>query len=47
MAYGYDWYPTSRDGQLHMAKTWNTVFETKGPGWNIPAAHITQLVNDA
>jgi hypothetical protein len=30
-----------------MVKTWNTVFETKGPGWNIPAAHITQLINDA
>jgi hypothetical protein len=25
-----DWYPTSRDGQLHIVKTWNTVFTVKG-----------------
>jgi hypothetical protein len=42
-----DWYPNSRDEQLHMVKTWNTVFTTRGPEWGIPPAHIAQLVNDA
>jgi hypothetical protein len=41
-----DWYPNSRDEQLHMAKTWNGVFATKGPTWSIPQARITQLVTD-
>jgi hypothetical protein len=42
-----DWYPNSRDEQLHMVKTWNTVFATQGPVWGIPQQHITQLVTDA
>jgi hypothetical protein len=42
-----DWYQNSRDGQLHMVKTWNTVFATSGQAWGIPAAHITQLATDA
>jgi hypothetical protein len=47
MAHRQDWYPNSRDEQLHMVKTWNSVFAVKGPEWGIPSAHITQLVNDA
>jgi hypothetical protein len=38
-----DWYPASRDGQLHMADTWLTVFATKAPEWSIPAANVTSL----
>ncbi|MDR2795687.1 MAG: hypothetical protein LBB47_03120, partial [Spirochaetaceae bacterium] len=41
-----DWYPTSRDEQLHLVKTWNTVFAVKGQGWGIPQACMTQLVSD-
>jgi hypothetical protein len=44
--YMADWYPNSRDEQLHMVKTWNTVFATQGPAWGIPQEHISQLVND-
>jgi hypothetical protein len=44
---GTDWYPNSRDEQLHMVKTWNTVFTTSGQTWGIPQDHITQLVNGA
>jgi hypothetical protein len=40
------WYPNSRDEQLHMVKTGNTVFATSGRTWGIPQEHITQLVND-
>jgi hypothetical protein len=43
---GTDWYPNSRDEQLHMVKTWNTVFVVSGSTWGIPQNHITQLVND-
>jgi hypothetical protein len=43
-----DWYPNSRDEQLHMAKTWNSVFAANGQGqaWGIPANHLTTLEND-
>jgi hypothetical protein len=46
MAHGTDWYPNSRDGQLHLVRTWNTVFAVKGAGWNIPAARTAQLADD-
>ena len=42
-----DWYPHSRDGQLHMVKTWNAAFAQNGQAWGIPQQHIAQLVNDA
>jgi hypothetical protein len=42
-----DWYPNSRDEQLHMVKTWNSVFTANGQAWGIPANHITTLGNDA
>jgi hypothetical protein len=44
---GTDWYPNSRDEQLHTVKTWNTVFAVSGSTWGIPPACITQLANDA
>ncbi|MDR2746562.1 MAG: hypothetical protein LBB77_03865 [Treponema sp.] len=47
MAYRTDWYPNSRDAQLHLVKTWNTVFTAKGTGWGIPQERMTQLAADA
>ncbi|MDR3198590.1 MAG: hypothetical protein LBU34_12050 [Planctomycetaceae bacterium] len=44
---GTDWYPNSRDEQLHMVKTWNTVFVMQASMWNIPQNHISQLATDA
>jgi hypothetical protein len=44
---GTDWYPNSRDEQLHMVKTWNGVFAVKGPEWGLPQTHSAQLINDA
>jgi hypothetical protein len=41
-----DWYPNSRDGQLHLVKTWLAVFSTKAAPWNIPPAALTQLQTD-
>jgi hypothetical protein len=38
-----DWYPGSRDGQIHMVDTWLQVFQTKAPEWNIPPANVTSL----
>ena len=38
-----DWYPRSRDGQIHMVDTWLQVFQTKTTGWNIPPANVTGL----
>ncbi|MDR2117206.1 MAG: hypothetical protein LBP87_12580 [Planctomycetaceae bacterium] len=42
-----DWYPDSRDNQLHLVKTWNTIFATSGEAWGIPAIRINQLLRDA
>ena len=42
-----DWYPASRDAQLHMVKTWVNVFADWGPQWHIPAEHVSQLAQDA
>jgi hypothetical protein len=44
---GTDWYQNSRDDQLHMVKTWNTEFATKGPTWGIPPQHTAELASDA
>ena len=41
-----DWYPVTRDGQLHMVKTWNSVFAQQAQAWGIPQSHITQLASD-
>ncbi|MFP3089997.1 hypothetical protein LQZ21_06675 [Treponema sp. TIM-1] len=40
-----DWYPRSRDGQIHLVDTWLTVFQTKASAWNIPPANVTSLTN--
>jgi hypothetical protein len=42
-----DWYPYSREDQLHLVKTWNTIFATSGYTWGIPPERMTQLQNDA
>jgi hypothetical protein len=42
-----DWYPNSRDDQLHLVKTWNTVFAVHGYTWGIPPERMSQLQNDA
>jgi hypothetical protein len=38
-----DWYSRSREGQIHMVKTWLQAFKTKAAGWNIPDANVTRL----
>ncbi|MDR0760671.1 MAG: hypothetical protein LBF74_11290 [Treponema sp.] len=38
-----DWYPRSRDEQLHMVDTWLQGFQTKAPVWNIPPANVASL----
>ncbi|MDR2177056.1 MAG: hypothetical protein LBP20_03320 [Treponema sp.] len=38
-----DWYPRSRDEQLHMVDIWLAVFQTKASAWNIPPANVTSL----
>jgi hypothetical protein len=38
-----DWYPRSRDEQIHMVDTWLQVFQTKAPEWNIPSANVSSL----
>jgi hypothetical protein len=38
-----NWYPRSRDEQLHMADTWLQVFHTKASVWNIPPANVASL----
>jgi hypothetical protein len=42
-----DWYPDSRAEQLHMIKTWNTVFAVKGLSWGIPQERMTELADEA
>jgi hypothetical protein len=38
-----DWYPGSRDEQLHLVNTWLSVFQTKAAQWNIPLANLNGL----
>jgi hypothetical protein len=38
-----DWYPNSRDEQIHLVETWLQVFQTKAAAWNIPTANVTDL----
>jgi hypothetical protein len=38
-----DWYPRSRDGQIHLVETWLLVFLIKAAVWGIPPARITAL----
>jgi hypothetical protein len=41
--YNADWYPGSRDGQIHLTDTWRGVFSTKAEDWGIPAANVTSF----
>jgi hypothetical protein len=38
--------PNARDEQLHMVRTWNTVFAVKGAAWGIPPERMTRLASD-
>jgi hypothetical protein len=38
-----DWYPRSRDEQIHLVETWLLVFQTKAAAWGIPPANVTDL----
>jgi hypothetical protein len=38
-----DWYPSSRDEQIHFTDTWIQVFSTKAETWGIPAANVTSF----
>jgi hypothetical protein len=43
---GDDWYPGSRDGQIHQVETWIDVFGTKATAWGIPPAMVTELTSN-
>ena len=38
-----DWLPASREGQLAMAKDWQSVAAANAQAWGIPAAVLTEL----
>jgi hypothetical protein len=38
-----NWYPRSRDGQIHLVDTWLQMFQTKASAWNIPPANGISL----
>jgi hypothetical protein len=38
-----DWLPTTREGQLAMAKNWQSVATTNAQIWGIPAAGLTEF----
>ncbi|MDR2618611.1 MAG: hypothetical protein LBC62_07050 [Treponema sp.] len=38
-----DWYPGSRDAQIHLIETWLRVFLTRATEWGIPEAVVTEL----
>jgi hypothetical protein len=40
-----DWYPHSRDAQIHLVETWLSVFLTKAADWSIPQARVSDLTN--
>jgi hypothetical protein len=42
-----DWYPGPRDDQLHLIKTWNSVFAANAQAWGIPQNYLTRLAADA
>jgi hypothetical protein len=43
MAHYTDWFPTTRDGQLAMAKDWVTVTGTNAHLWGIPLTAVQEL----
>jgi hypothetical protein len=38
-----DWLPSTREGQLNMAKVWHSVIGIRGLGWGIPPATVQEL----
>ncbi|MDR2510352.1 MAG: hypothetical protein LBC77_06885 [Spirochaetaceae bacterium] len=40
---GTDWYPGSRDAQIHLIKTWNAILPVKAQVWGVPQSHVTEL----
>jgi hypothetical protein len=40
-----DWFPSSRDEQLAMAKNWGLILPSKQAAWNIPEAAVTGLAD--
>lgn len=38
-----DWLPSTREGQLNMAKVWHSVIGIRGSGWGIPPATVQEL----
>ncbi|MDR2633207.1 MAG: hypothetical protein LBC51_06245 [Treponema sp.] len=40
---GRDWYPGSRDAQLHLVETWLLVFLVKAALWGIPTERVSAL----
>ena len=38
-----DWLPGTREGQLAMARDWQSVMTAQAASWNIPAAVLTEL----
>jgi hypothetical protein len=43
MAAHYNWFPTSRDDQLTMARNWLAILNVKGGEWQVPAAETQAL----
>ena len=43
MARSNDWLPTTRGGQLAMAKTWNMVLNTMAEEWGVPDSEKAKL----
>jgi hypothetical protein len=42
-----DWYPYSRDKQLHLINTWLSALKDKVQEWGVPQELVTQLTSDA
>ncbi|MDR1325218.1 MAG: hypothetical protein LBK00_04195 [Treponema sp.] len=45
MPHKKDWYPNSRDEQVHLVETWLKVFLTKALAWGIPPVNVTSLTD--
>ena len=42
-----DWFPSSRAGQLAMAKNWAGILTSRGTAWGVPEAVVTGLSDAA
>ena len=43
MAHNNDWFPSRREFQLVMAKSWVTTLESKGAAWDVKKEEISEL----